>query len=224
MRQVSSRTLGSLLAGGTPIGRATADAACAEVVAAARAASVATARRDEVAGVGTAETNRRADSGAELAAQSVKLLGGELRGQSLRGELGLPEDLVGEKVSDPGNGALVEQTGLERGASRPDQAPEVIAVDVRRVGSDVAEVRLQEEHMGRTGNMSKVVVLLQDARAHAAELAGAGAEAQAVARARAVPVLRRVQRVLELTSQALAEDAIDETTLSSASGPQRKTP
>jgi predicted ATPase len=70
-------------------------------------------------------------------------------------------------------------------------------------------VHLHEEHTGRAGNLSVLVVLLQESRARALELAGPDADKAAIARARAVPGSLRIQRTLDLSATALAGVEID---------------
>jgi tetratricopeptide (TPR) repeat protein len=68
-------------------------------------------------------------------------------------------------------------------------------------------IQLHEEHTGRAGNISVAVELLREARERALELAGPGAEADAISRARTVSAQHRIQRALDL-STALSQEAM----------------
>lgn len=68
-------------------------------------------------------------------------------------------------------------------------------------------IRLHEEHTGRVGSHSELAAWLQESRTAALDLAGSVAEAEATARARAVPISLRVQRVLDLCERALSTAA-----------------
>ncbi|MGH2909362.1 MAG: hypothetical protein ACRDK8_08720 [Solirubrobacteraceae bacterium] len=73
-------------------------------------------------------------------------------------------------------------------------------------------IRLHEEHTGRVGNHTELAAWLQESHTAALDLAGPVADAEATARARAVPISRRVQRVLDLSARALSTPARDEST------------
>ena len=57
--------------------------------------------------------------------QSLELGGRQLAGGSLRGDLGLPQGLVGEQVADAGDHRLVEQPGLDRRLAAADPVAEL---------------------------------------------------------------------------------------------------
>jgi len=114
------------------------------MVAAARAAAVLAASLYELTGVGAALADRRADGRPHLSAQPIQVLDRQHADQPSRSDPGLPQHLVGEQVPDPGDRPLVEQAGLDRRAAGADPTTKIGAPDVRCVGADMAEIRVQD--------------------------------------------------------------------------------
>jgi len=56
--------------------------------------------------------DRRAHRGAQLPSQAIEVLVRQLRGETLRRDPRLPENLVGEEVAHPRDRALIEQASL----------------------------------------------------------------------------------------------------------------
>src|SRR5918994_7679584 len=128
--RVSTHSTALPLLDGAPPRRPAPDCPSLHRGTAARARLVLRAVRDDLAGVDAAAGDRAARGLAQLAAQGVEVLGGQLAGRPRRARARLPQRLVGEEVADAGEHRLVEQAGLDRRRALPDPGAEVVARDL----------------------------------------------------------------------------------------------
>jgi hypothetical protein len=113
--------------------------------AAARAAAARAAGRDDVTGMRAAAVRHRpAQHRTQRPVQPVGVFA--LQAVDGRGgrDLGLPQDLVGQQVPDPGDLGLIEQAGLDGDRPLGDQGPELGRGDLSRVRAERADVGVQE--------------------------------------------------------------------------------
>jgi hypothetical protein len=102
------------------------------------------AGRDDVAGVRAAALrHRRGQHRPQRAVEAVGVLALQAIDRHGGRDLGLPQDLVGQQVPDPGDLGLVEQAGLDRDRPLGDQGPELGRGDVKRVWPERVDIGVQ---------------------------------------------------------------------------------
>jgi putative flavoprotein involved in K+ transport len=129
-----------------PPGGAAAHRTVHHLGAAARAGPAWLAGGDDISGVRAAALGQRAGQHRpQRAVQPVDLLALQVADWRAGRDLGLPQDLVGQQVPDPGDLGLVKQAGLDRDRPLGDQGAELGPGDLSRVRAERVDVGVEQD-------------------------------------------------------------------------------
>jgi putative flavoprotein involved in K+ transport len=129
-----------------PPGGAAAHRAVHHLGAAARAGPARLAGGDDISGVRAAALGQRAGQHRpQRAVQPVDVLALQVADRHAGRDLGLPQDLVGQQVPDPGDLGLVKQAGLDRDRPLGDQGAELGRSDLGRVRAERVDVGVEQD-------------------------------------------------------------------------------